>query len=161
LSNSKCISFKLSFISLVASLLAIIPFTKSAEEHPLLPTWTCTASAGYVQQNTSVVLDGPDSKMAKGAAGSRTAADYTAMGVSTSGNVLTMYHYVQGNNASPRVYLLGNDGKYAMMNLLNGEPTVDVDLSTLPCGENGAFYISSMEPDGKSNAAAGSGYCDA
>ena len=147
LSNSKSISFKLSFISLVASLLAIIPFTKSAEEHPLLPTWTCTASAGYVQQNT-VVLDGPDSKMAKGAAGSRTAADYTAMGVSTSGNVLTMYHYVQGTNTSSRVYLLGYDGKYAMMSLLNGEPTVDVDLSTLPCGENGAFYISSMEPDG-------------
>jgi cellulase len=154
-------SFKLSFISLIASLLVVIPFAKSAEDHPLLPTWTCTTSAGYLQQNTSVVLDGPDSKMAKGAAGSRTAADYTAMGVSTSGNVLTMYHYVQGTNASPRVYLLGDDGKYAMMSLLNGEPTVDVDLSTLPCGENGAFYISSMEPDGKSNAAAGSGYCDA
>jgi cellulase len=114
-----------------------------------------------VQQNTSVVLDGPDSKMAKGAAGSRTAADYAAMGVSTSGNALTMYHYVQGTNASPRVYLLGEDGHYAMMSLLNGELSVDVDLSTLPCGENGAFYLSSMEPDGKNNAAAGSGYCDA
>jgi cellulase len=72
-----------------------------------------------------------------------------------------MYHYVQGTNASPRVYLLGDDGKYALMSLLNGELSVDVDLSTLPCGEDGAFYLSSMKPDGKSNVAAGSGYCDA
>jgi len=154
-------SFKLSFIGLVASLLAVIPFAKSAEGHPLLPTWKCTTSAGCVQQNTLVVLDGPDSKRAKSTASSRTAADCTAMGISTSGNALTMYHFVKGTNASPRVYLLGDDGKYAIMSLLNGELSVDVDLSTLPCGENGAFYLSSMEPDGKSNAGAASGYCDA
>jgi len=156
-------SFKLPLIGLVAALLT--GTTIADEEHPLLPTWKCTTSGGCVQQNTSVVLDAKDSKFARGAAGSRTAADYAAMGVSTSGNALTLYHYVKSggglNNASPRVYLLNDDGKYVMMSLLNQELSVDVDFSTLPCGENGAFYLSEMAADGRSNAAAGTGYCDA
>lgn len=155
---------KISSSGLVFLLLASLPIAQAAEEHPLLPTWKCTTSGGCVQQNTSVVLD-KDSKYARGAAGSRTAADYDAMGVTTSGNALTMYHYVKTGgsltNASPRVYLLGEDGKYAMMNLLNQELSVDVVLSALPCGENGAFYLSEMAPDGRSDAAAGTGYCDA
>ncbi|KAE8443652.1 hypothetical protein EG329_001510 [Mollisiaceae sp. DMI_Dod_QoI] len=154
-------SFKLSFIGLVASLLAGIPVAQASEEYPSLPSWKCTTSGGCVQQNTSVVLD-QDSKFAHGAAGSRTTADYAAMGVTTSGNALTMYHYVKTdgalNAASPRVYLLGDDGKYVLMSLLNQELSVDVDLSTLPCGENGAFYLSEMAADGGSG---GSGYCDA
>lgn len=117
-----------------------------------------------MQQNTTVVLD-QDSKYAQGAAGSRTTADYAAMGVTTSGNALTMYHYVKSgstlNPASPRVYLLGDDGKYVEMSLLNGELSVDVDLSSLPCGENGAFYLSSMAADGGGGSGAGKGYCDA
>ncbi len=100
-------------------------------------------------------------------------ADYAAMGVSTSGNALTMYHYVRTDgrlvSASPRVYLLGGDGSYVLMSLLNQELSVDVDLSTLPCGENGAFYLSEMAADGGKNpgkfnvcgAGAGNGYCDA
>lgn len=120
-----------------------------------------------MQQNTSVVLD-KDSKYARGGAGSRTTADYTAMGVSTSGNAVTMYHYVKSgstvNPASPRIYLLDEDGKYVMMNLLNQELSVDVDFSAVPCGENGAFYLSEMKADGggsSGGAAAGQGYCDA
>ncbi|KAK3306166.1 glycoside hydrolase family 7 protein [Chaetomium strumarium] len=153
-----------SLIILTASLLTGLPAVQAAEQHPLLPTWKCTTSGGCVQQNTSVVLDRV-AKYAQGAAGSRTLADYAAMGVSTSGNALTMYHYVRTNGnlnpASPRVYLLGEDGKYAMMKLLNQELTVDVDYSTLPCGENGALYLSEMAADGRGNAAAGDGYCDA
>ncbi|KAH8656610.1 glycoside hydrolase family 7 protein [Tricladium varicosporioides] len=155
-------SFKFSLVSLVVSLLASIPAVQCAEDYPLLPTWKCTTSGGCKQQNTSIVLD-QDSKNAHGAAGSRTTADYTAMGVSTSGNALTMYHYVKTDGkltaASPRVYLRGDDGKYAMLSLLNQELSVDVDFSTLPCGENGAFYLSEMAADG--GAAAGKGYCDA
>jgi len=158
-------SFKLSFIGVVASLLASIPLAQASEEYPLLPTWKCTSSGGCVQQNTTVVLD-TVAKQAQGAAGSRTASDYTAMGVATSGNALTLRHYVNGANASPRVYLLGADGKYVEMSLLNGELSVDVDLSGLPCGENGAFYLSSMAADGSGGTAgggagAGAGYCDA
>ena len=121
-------------------------------------------------QNTSVVLDSV-AKYAQGAAGSRTAADYAAMGVTTSGSALTLYHYVKSgstlNPASPRVYLLNGDGKYVEMALLNNqELSVDVDLSALPCGENGAFYLSSMAADGSggkdgSGAGSGHGYCDA
>ncbi|KAE9374278.1 glycoside hydrolase family 7 protein [Stipitochalara longipes BDJ] len=158
-------SFKLSFIGVVASLLASIHLAQATEEYPLLPTWKCTSSGGCVQQNTTVVLD-TVAKQAQGAAGSRTAADYTAMGVETSGNAVTLYHYVKGAAASPRVYLLGPDGKYVEMSLLNGELSVDVDFSGLPCGENGAFYLSSMAADGSGGtggggAGAGSGYCDA
>jgi cellulose 1,4-beta-cellobiosidase len=35
-----------------------------------------------------------------------------------------------------------------MFNLLNQEFTFDVDLSTLPCGLNGALYFVEMDPDG-------------
>jgi cellulase len=158
-------SFKLSLISLVASLLASIPIAQASEEYPSLPTWKCTSSAGCVQQNTSIVLD-TVAKLAQGAAGSRTAADYAAMGVSTSGTALTLYHYVKSQAASPRVYLLGDDRKYVLMSLLNGEFSVNVDLSDLPCGENGAFYLSEMAADGSGgtgsgDAGAGNGYCDA
>ncbi|TVY86550.1 Endoglucanase 7a [Lachnellula willkommii] len=159
-------SSKPAFISLVASLLASIPVAQSSEAYPSLPTWKCTTSGGCLQQNTSVVLD-QGSQYAQGAAGSRTAADYTAMGVSTSGDALTMYHYVTTNGtlnaASPRVYLLGADSEYVLMSLLNQELSVDVDYSTLPCGENGAFYLSEMAADGGggAGAAAGTGYCDA
>ncbi|KAK3899706.1 glycoside hydrolase [Staphylotrichum tortipilum] len=155
-------SYKLSLTGLVASLL--LGTAVAQEAHPLLPTWKCTTSGGCVQQNTSVVLD-RDSKYAKGAAGSRTTADYAAMGVSTSGNAVTLYHYVRNNGAltpaSPRIYLLGPDNKYVLMSLLNQELSVDVDLSALPCGENGAFYFSEMAADGRGNAGAGDGYCDA
>ncbi len=157
-------SFKISLISLITSLLVSAPLAQSSEDYPLLPTWKCTTSGGCIQQNTSVVLD-QDSKNAHGVAGSRTAADYAAMGVSTIGNALTMYHYVKTDNkltaASPRVYLLGDGGKYVMMSLLNQELSVDVDLSAIPCGENGAFYLSEMAADGRGNAGAGNGYCDA
>jgi len=84
------------------------------------------------------------------------------MGISTSGDAVTMYHYVKTNGAlaeaSPRIYLLGSDGNYVLLNLLNQEISVDVDFSTLPCGENGAFYLSEMAANGGSQ---GSGYCDA
>lgn len=158
-------SYKLSLIRLAASLIACIRIAQASEQYPLLPTMKCTSSGGCQLQNTSVVLD-QVAKQAKGAAGSRSAADYTAMGVTTSGNALTLQHYVNGASASPRVYLLGADGKYVEMSVLNGEISVDVDLSNLPCGENGAFYLSSMVADGSGGtgtggAAAGSGYCDA
>ncbi len=157
-------SYKLALTGLVASVLVGTAAAQSSEAHPLLPTWKCTTSGGCVQQNTSVVLD-RDSKYAKGAAGSRSAADYGAMGVTTSGNAVTLYHYVKTNGnlnpASPRIYLLDGEGKYVLMKLLNQELSVDVDLSSLPCGENGAFYLSEMAADGKGNAGAGDGYCDA
>lgn len=171
------------------------PDAANPEVHPELPTWKYTTSGGCVQQNTSVVLDwdfhtihttggttscksgnGPSSQCSSAAACAQNCvvdgiANYTQFGVSTSGNAVTMYHYVQSTgrltSASPRIYLLGGDGNYVMFKLLNQEFSFDVDLSTLPCGENGALYFSEMEADGgqsdnsKGGAAYGSGYCDA
>lgn len=165
------VSLSATLVGLLATLAsgAATGFLAGSEEHPPIQTWKCTTSGGCVEQNTSIVLD-RDSKYAKGAAGSRSAADYDAMGVTTSGSALTLYHYVKGNNASPRVYLLDSTtDKYVLMNLQdNQELSVDVDLSQLPCGENGAFYLSEMAADGAGDkagagtgAAGGYGYCDA
>ncbi|KAI9985920.1 hypothetical protein PInf_024711 [Phytophthora infestans] len=69
-----------------------------------------------------------------------------------------------------RVYMLDASGKrYKQFDLLNQELTFDVDMSTLPCGSNGALYFSKMDADGgiarflTNNAGAeyGTGYCDA
>ena len=80
------------------------------------------------------------------------------MGVSNSGSAVIMYHYVETssglNNATPRIYLLGADGKYVLMNL-NQELSVDVDTSKLPCGENGALYLSEMAADGSGGRGGG------
>lgn len=83
-----------------------------------------------------------------------------------------MYQYTfnedgEAQNASPRLYLLGDDGNYEMLKLLGQELTFTVDLSTLPCGENGALYLGEMDKTGGRNpyntggANLGSGYCDA
>jgi cellulase len=181
-----------------AGLVASQTLATTSELHPVLPTWKCTNSGGCLQQNTSVVLDWDSRnihtvggitscKSGSTLSGSQCPdastcakncvvepADYPSMGVSTSGDAVTLYHYVRTNgqliSASPRIYLLNAvDGKYVMMSLLNQEISVDVDLSALPCGENGAFYLSEMAADGSKNpnqfnaggAGAGNGYCDA
>jgi len=49
-------------------------------------------------------------------------------------------------NVGSRVYLMDTaDSKYQMFNLLNQEFTVDIDVSGLPCGLNGALYFVSMD----------------
>jgi cellulose 1,4-beta-cellobiosidase len=56
-----------------------------------------------------------------------------------------------------------------MFTLLNREFSFDVDVSTLPCGLNGALYFVQMQSDGgsaqypgnKAGAKYGTGYCDA
>jgi len=84
---------------------------------------------------------------------------------------LHMYKNVSGqinDPVSPRVYLLDESGQnYETLYLLNQELTFEVDVSNLPCGMNGAFYLTSMPADGGRNAknpagaAYGTGYCDA
>jgi cellulase len=69
---------------------------------------------------------------------------------------------------SPRVYLLDQSGQeYSYLRLLNQEISFDADVSNLPCGMNGALYLTSMEQDGgrssvnPAGATYGTGYCDA
>lgn len=163
--------------------------------NPALTTWKCSTAGGCVEQDTSVVLDwgyhwihtaggyescttssGVNATLCPDEASCATncvieAANYTSAGVLVSGDSLTMNQYVESDgvysNASPRLYLLGADGNYVMLQLLGGELSFDVDMSTLPCGENGALYLSEMSATGGRNeyntggAEYGSGYCDA
>ncbi|KAL3457934.1 concanavalin A-like lectin/glucanase domain-containing protein [Aspergillus heterothallicus] len=112
-------------------------------------------------------------------------SDYAAHGVSTHGDRLVLKQYLRdrasGNltAVSPRVYLVDErsgrkpgrntaDKEYEMLHLLNQEFSFDVDVSGLPCGMNGALYLSEMEPAGgrskalnPAGASYGTGYCDA
>lgn len=189
-------SAAVAILALCGIAIAQNPGTISPEVHPTLVTQKCTTAGGCVDQNTSVVLDynyrwihavdytsctttsGLNATLCSDAESCGQncfveGANYTSAGVSTSGSTLTMSQYVPSasggvQNASPRIYLLDNDsGDYAMLQLLGQELTFDVDLSTLPCGENGALYLSEMDATGGRNpsntggANYGSGYCDA
>jgi len=168
----------------------------SPEVHPKLQTWKCTKSGGCVEQTSALVLDvsahpvhqlentnlgcgnwgsPPDATVCPDAS---TCAkncivegiqDYTNYGIKTTGDVLYMKHLRDdGSVASPRVYLLTpNEKEYEMLQLTGNEFTFDVDVSKLPCGMNGALYLSEMAAAGgagehnAAGAAYGGGYCDA
>jgi len=92
--------------------------------------------------------------------------DYAKHGFSVNGSSLT--HKFVNNGA--RLYLSANESHYELFKLLAQEFTFDVDISTLPCGMNGALYFVSMDADGgsarypatnKAGAKYGTGYCDA
>ncbi|KAI0486555.1 putative endoglucanase [Xylaria cf. heliscus] len=172
------------------------PDDQADRAHPALTVYKCTKSGGCVANQRSVVIDWnyhwfhtedwlscttnsgvnatlcPDQATCAKNCFVQGDANYTNNGVSTSGDTLTMYQYTinedgEVQNASPRLYLLGSDGNYEMLQLLGQELTFTVDLSTLPCGENGALYLGEMDKTGGRNqyntggANFGSGYCDA
>ncbi|CAL4189796.1 unnamed protein product, partial [Meganyctiphanes norvegica] len=73
-------------------------------------------------------------------------------------------------NIGSRVYLLDTDDtNYRMFTLKNREFTMDVDVSGIGCGLNGAVYFVEMDRDGglsefdgnKCGSNYGTGYCDA
>lgn len=74
-------------------------------------------------------------------------SDYEKYGVKTEGGTLVMKQLSKdGSVVSPRVYLLKQEGdKYEMLKLSGNELSFDVDPSKLPCGMNGALYLSEME----------------
>jgi len=85
---------------------------------------------------------------------------------------MTLHQYLEINgtltSVSPRLYLLDPTGKdYSFLKLLNQEISFTVDVSNLPCGENGALYMSAMSQTGgrsklnPAGATYGTGYCDA
>jgi cellulase len=94
--------------------------------------------------------------------------NYADYGVTTKGAELTMTMFGKNGVSSPRIYLLSeNKKKYEILKLTNQEFSFDVDVSKLPCGMNGALYLSEMEADGGKSklnpggATYGTGYCDA
>ncbi|RMY62672.1 hypothetical protein D0865_00293 [Hortaea werneckii] len=166
------------------------------EWHPRLKTQSCTKH-GCVDHYTSVVLDAlahPIKDIYTGAScvnssGSYDSSicpteeecaqrcalegiDYAQHGVYTWGDTMKLQHYINIDGSltsvSPRVYLLDPSSyEYQFLRLLNQEFSFTVDVSDLPCGENGALYLSEMEADGgrshlnPAGATYGTGYCDA
>jgi hypothetical protein len=100
-------------------------------------------------------------------------ADYEATyGITADGDSVSLKFVTEGGsttNIGSRVYLMEDESTYQMFNLLNMEFSFDVDLSTLPCGLNGALYFVTMDADGgmerfptnEAGAKYGTGYCDA
>lgn len=96
-------------------------------------------------------------------------ADYSKFGIETDGDALLLEQLApNGTLLTPRVYLLKEDAQeYEMLQLTGGEFSFDVDVSKLPCGMNGALYLSEMAADGgksevnQAGAYHGTGYCDA
>ncbi|KAG8973073.1 Exoglucanase 1 [Tulasnella sp. JGI-2019a] len=166
--------------------------TSLAEVHPALSWSKCTTSGGCVAQAGKVVLDAnwrwvhttsgytncytgnqwdaticPDPVTCAANCALDGAAYASTYGISTSGTALTL-KFIEGTNVGSRTYLMATDSAYEMFNPLNQEFSFDVDVSTLPCGLNGALYFSEMASDGgmaahptnKAGAAYGTGYCD-
>jgi len=77
-------------------------------------------------------------------------------------------HGAYSNNYGSRLYYMDSSDTYKMFSLLNKEFSIDVDVSQLPCGLNGAVYFVEMDQRGdfngqsnKAGAKYGTGYCDA
>ena len=167
------------------------------EIHPRFPTETCTNQHGCVTHQTSVVLDAlshPVQNIHTGALCENSTGgfsssvcstaeacaqncalegvNYAQHGVQARGDSMTLRQYLNINGTetevSPRLYLLDPTGReYALLKLLNQEVSFTVDVSNLPCGMNGALYLSAMDASGgrsqlnPAGATYGTGYCDA
>ncbi|EPS30494.1 putative 1,4-beta-D-glucan cellobiohydrolase A [Penicillium oxalicum] len=181
----------LLFSALMAGVSAQQVGTQKPETHPPLAWKECTSS-GCTSKDGSVVIDANwrwvhsvdgykncytgnewDSTLCPDDATCATncavdGADYAGTyGATTEGDSLSI-NFVTGSNIGSRFYLMEDENKYQMFKLLNKEFTFDVDVSTLPCGLNGALYFVSMDADGgmskyetnKAGAKYGTGYCD-
>ena len=81
-------------------------------------------------------------------------------------NFVTEHEY--GVNVGSRLYVMDGEDKYKLFYLKNREFTLDINVSGIECGINGAVYFSEMDEYGgkglgQNNAGAkyGTGYCDA
>lgn len=166
--------------------------TSQVETHPPLAWKKCTKAGGCTTVTTSITLDAnwrwvhnnggytncytgntwsatlcPDPVTCASNCQLDGAAYSDTYGITTSGNALTL-KFKQQTNVGSRTYLMASDSAYQVFNPLNQEFTFTVDLSTLPCGLNGALYFSEMAADGgssayptnKAGAKYGTGYCD-
>ncbi|KAK0434814.1 probable Probable 1,4-beta-D-glucan cellobiohydrolase A [Armillaria ostoyae] len=166
--------------------------TYTTETHPTLTVQECTSGGSCTSQSKSVVLDANwrwlhstsgytncytgnewDTSLCSDvdtctSSCALDGADYSGTyGITTDDDALTL-KFITGSNIGSRVYLLDDENTYQMFNLKNKEFTFDVDMSTLPCGLNGALYFVEMDSDGgksaystnKAGAKYGTGYCD-
>lgn len=165
--------------------------TYTAEVHPKLPIQKCTSSGGCFTVSAAIVLDSDWRRLYSTTTNancySGTSWDaslcpdpvtcaqncaldgvaYSDYGILTNGNALTL-KFMTGSNVGSRVYLLSDDNHYEIFKPLNQEFSFDVNMAHLPCGINGALYLSQMATDGgmsaypnnKAGAKYGTGYCD-
>lgn len=182
--------------SALLSVAAAQSLGKGQENQPKITTYECTKKGGCKAQTSYIVLDSASHSIhqkndtTKGCGNWGSAADPTACpdkescakncvlepisnyadyGIVTSGASMRMDFYGKDKKfQSPRAYLLNKDKKqYEMLKLTGGEFSFDVDVSKLPCGMNGALYLSEMRADGgrsklnPGGASVGTGYCDA
>jgi len=173
--------------------------TLQTETHPSLSMQTCTKHGGCTTVEKGVVVDAnwrwtedgegtncyegnlwdstlcPTTEAGAKACGENCTlegASYeSTYGISASGSALKLGFVTKGSNTNvgSRTYMLADDDHYEMFYLKNREFTLDVDVSNLPCGLNGALYFVEMAEDGglsefennNAGAAYGTGYCDA
>lgn len=188
--------FNLAIASSLLQTLAVAQQAPTPDAIQSLPTYTCTVAGGCVEQKTSVVFEWPyhwihtvggyDScTTSTGGLNSTLCGtseecfdncqiepgNYTGLGITTSGDSLTLYQYRNNSGtisgASPNVLLLDATGQnYADVQLLGKELSFDVDISLLPCGENGNLFLSEIDFTGGRNeynpagASYGFGTCD-
>ncbi|RMZ16639.1 hypothetical protein D0862_01144 [Hortaea werneckii] len=186
-------STALSALAFGASVMGQQAGTSTAEDPPSMPLSRCT-DAGCTEEDHSVTLDAnwrwthsvdgytncytgntwDDSLCPDGETCAQNCAvdgaDYSGTyGISSQDGALSLT-LKTGSNVGSRVYLLGEGGEnYEMFDLRNKEFAFDVDVSSLPCGVNGALYFVEMDADGglseyennKAGAKYGTGYCDA
>ncbi|KAJ0391405.1 hypothetical protein P43SY_011657 [Pythium insidiosum] len=190
--------FLAAFSTLLASASAQQVGTSQPELHPSLPSQQCTLAGGCKTTATKVVLDAnwrwlhkvgdykncftgnqwdasicPDPATCTANCALEGAKYAETYGITTAESSLKLKFVSKdqyGTNVGSRVYLLDGSAKaYTHFKLLNQEFAVDVDVSQLPCGLNGALYFVQMDQDGgmarfptnKAGAAYGTGYCDA
>ena len=139
--------------------------------HPVVqrldPSLSCTNSTNPAALNSTVCPD--EVTCAKNClVEGFSLKDYAAHGVTTSGSSLHMHQLVDGVSVSPRLYLLQENGvDYEYLQLTGNELSFDTDSSKLPCGMNGALYLTEMSKTGgrshlnPGGATYGTGYCDA
>jgi len=120
------------------------------------PTWDESLCPDGLTCAGACALEGMNSQEYKG-----------TYGVSTVSNGIRL-KFKNGESIGSRLYMMEDENTYMMFKLLNREFTLDVDVSTLECGLNGAVYFVEMKADGglgegnnEAGAKYGTGYCDA
>ena len=106
-------------------------------------TWTsshCTPTSDPGQCAQNCALEGVTSAKYKDTYG----IEQVGNGVKL--NFVTEHQF--GSNVGSRLYLMENDDKYKMFYLKNREFAIDVDVSNLFCGMNGAMYFVEMDEFG-------------
>jgi hypothetical protein len=142
-------------------MLVVLTVLSLSETRPSL-TWQQCSRAGCSPVSGSVVSD-TDAR-------SSPTADikYSDIGVTSTGGTLqqNLVNVVDGKKViGSRLYLMAADGaKYQLFTFVGKEISYDLEMTSIGCAVNAAFYSVEMPASGEAafgGATSGSGYCDA